>query len=62
MLKINNILNELTWDIDKKNREILKLKMIRRELSEREFLDKIAEGTQECKKYRNKAFKLMKKF
>ena len=54
-------INEESWEIDKKNMEIQRLKLVKRELSEREFLDKIKDSTADNRKFRNSAFKLMKK-
>jgi hypothetical protein len=62
MLKIKMKINEMSWDIDKKKREIKRLKLVKRELSEREFLDKIKKSTSDSRKYRNQAFRLMKKY
>lgn len=53
MLKIKMKINEMSWEIDKKNREIKRLKLVKRELSEREFLDKIKKSTSDSRKYRN---------
>ena len=55
-------INEVNWNIDKKNREIKRLKLIKRELSEREFLDRIKTSIIDSRKYRNQAFRLMKKY
>lgn len=55
-------INEINWNIDQKNREIKRLKLIKRELSEREFMDRIKKSMSDSRKYRNQAFRLMKKY
>lgn len=55
-------INEINWNIDQKNREVKRLKLIKRELSEREFMDRIKKSMADSRKFRNQAFRLMKKY
>lgn len=55
-------LSEQLQELDRKEQDLVKLKLLKRELSEREFLQNINNLNKECVHYKKLAEKLMKKY
>jgi hypothetical protein len=62
VIKVKMRINEMKNELNSKNRELESLKLVKKELSEREFQEKINYVEERSKHYRELASKLMKKY